>query len=158
MALQIRGDKVDGLSDIFSLGVIVYEMAAGNRPFMGESLATISNRILSQMPCGRSRFWLPSSIRKCHRRWTLDAVLVQAMTKDKAKRFATAKAFAEALHALCALKDLNDLPRRVKGAQEKVVKAGEKIHAVTKKKLKPYLFLTFYKTHIHDRTELPRSF
>jgi serine/threonine protein kinase len=34
---QIRGDKVDGLSDIFSLGFIVYEMAAGNRPFLGES-------------------------------------------------------------------------------------------------------------------------
>ncbi|MCI0693135.1 hypothetical protein L0337_14155 [candidate division KSB1 bacterium] len=47
---QIRGDKVDGLSDIFSLGAIVYEMAAGNRPFLGESLATISNCILSQMP------------------------------------------------------------------------------------------------------------
>jgi serine/threonine protein kinase len=41
---------VAGLSDIFSLGVIVYEMAAGNRPFLGESLATISNRILAQMP------------------------------------------------------------------------------------------------------------
>jgi len=40
----------DDFSDIFSLGVIVYEMAAGNRPFLGESLATISNRILSQMP------------------------------------------------------------------------------------------------------------
>ena len=47
---QIRGDKVDGRSDIFSLGVIVYEMAADNRPFLGESLATISNRVLSQMP------------------------------------------------------------------------------------------------------------
>jgi serine/threonine protein kinase len=34
---QIRGDKVDGPSDIFSLGVIVYEMVAGNRPSLGES-------------------------------------------------------------------------------------------------------------------------
>jgi serine/threonine-protein kinase len=59
---QIRGDKVDGLSDIFSLGVIVDEMAAGNRPFLGELLATISSRILSQMPYGRSRFWHPNSI------------------------------------------------------------------------------------------------
>ncbi|MCI0693132.1 hypothetical protein L0337_14140 [candidate division KSB1 bacterium] len=66
---QIRGDKVDGLPDIFSPGVIVYEMAAGNRPFLGESLATISNRILSQMPYGRSRFWLLISIRKYHWHW-----------------------------------------------------------------------------------------
>jgi hypothetical protein len=49
--------------------VIAYEMAAGNRPFLGESLATVFNRILSQMPYGRSRFWISISIRKCHRRW-----------------------------------------------------------------------------------------
>jgi len=55
---------VDGLSDIFSLGVIVYEMAAGNRSFLGEPLAIISNRILL-----RCRFWLLISISKCHRRW-----------------------------------------------------------------------------------------
>jgi len=36
---------VDGLANIFSLGVIVDEMAAGNRPFLGESLATISRAI-----------------------------------------------------------------------------------------------------------------
>jgi hypothetical protein len=54
---------VDGLSDIFSLGVIVCEMAAGNRPCLGESLATISNRSLSQRPYGRSRFWLPIAVK-----------------------------------------------------------------------------------------------
>ncbi|GEM_PF-3869124 len=46
---EIRSDKVDGLSDIFLLGVIVYEMFAGYCLFLVESLATISNRILSQM-------------------------------------------------------------------------------------------------------------
>lgn len=62
--LSILYFLVAGLPDIFSLGAIVYEMAAGNRPFFGESLATISNRILSQMPYGRSSFRLPISIRK----------------------------------------------------------------------------------------------
>ena len=49
---QICGTTVDGLSDIFLRGIIVDEMAAGNRLFLGESLATISNRVLSQMPLG----------------------------------------------------------------------------------------------------------
>jgi len=56
---------VDGLSDIFSLGVSVYEMAAGNRPLLDEALATISNRIFSRMPDGRSRFRLPISTKFC---------------------------------------------------------------------------------------------
>ncbi len=46
---------IASLSDIFSLGVIVYEMATGNRAFLGDSLATISNCILSQMPYGHAR-------------------------------------------------------------------------------------------------------
>ncbi|MDZ7290418.1 MAG: serine/threonine-protein kinase [candidate division KSB1 bacterium] len=99
---QIRGEKVDGQSDIFSLGVIVYEMATGHRPFLGESIATISNRILSQMPI------LVSDLNPALSP-ALDAVLVQAMAKDKAKRFSTAKAFAEALSAVCALTELQKL-------------------------------------------------
>jgi CHASE2 domain-containing sensor protein len=96
---QIRGEKVDGLSDIFSLGVVVYEMATGHRPFLGESLATISSRILSNMPI------LASDLNP-NLSPALDAVLVQAMAKDKANRFQNAKAFAEALAAVCELKEL----------------------------------------------------
>jgi len=96
---QISGDKVDGQSDIFSLGVIVYEMATGQRPFLGESLATISNRILSQTPLRASELNTKLSP-------ALDATLAQAMAKDKSKRFATAKELAEALEAVRALQDL----------------------------------------------------
>jgi len=95
---QISGDKVDGQSDIFSLGVIVYEMATGQRPFLGESLATISSRILSQMPLRASELNTKLSP-------ALDATLAQAMAKDKSKRFATAKELAEALEAVRALQD-----------------------------------------------------
>jgi len=94
---QIRGDKVDGQSDIFSLGVIVYEMATGQRPFLGESLATISNRILAQMPILASDLNPKLSP-------AFDAALMQTMAKDKPKRFATAKEFAEALLAMDELK------------------------------------------------------
>ena len=58
------------------LFVIVYEMAVGNRPFWGESPATISNRILSQMPILASELNPQMSP-------ALDAVLVHAMAKDK---------------------------------------------------------------------------
>jgi len=96
---QIHGDKVDGQSDIFSLGVIVYEMATGQRPFLGDSLATISSRILSQTPLRASELNTKLSP-------ALDATLAQAMAKDKTKRFVTAKEFAEALEAVRALQDL----------------------------------------------------
>jgi tRNA A-37 threonylcarbamoyl transferase component Bud32 len=96
---QIRGEKVDGLSDIFSLGVVIYEMATGNRPFLGESLATISNRILSHMPI------LASDLNP-NLSPALDAALWQAMAKDKTNRFPTAKAFAEALADVCSLEEL----------------------------------------------------
>ncbi|MDZ7360502.1 MAG: serine/threonine-protein kinase [candidate division KSB1 bacterium] len=97
---QIRGEKVDGQSDMFSLGVIVYEMATGQRPFVGESLATISNRILAQMPILASDLNPKLSP-------AFDAALVQAMAKDKTQRFAMAKEFAEALQAVCVLAELS---------------------------------------------------
>jgi serine/threonine-protein kinase len=102
---QIRGDKIDGQSDIFSLGVIVYEMATGNRPFLGESLATISSRILAQMPVHASDLNPKLSP-------AFDAMLVQAMAKDKTKRFATAKEFAEAMKAVSELKELQGLSKK----------------------------------------------
>ncbi len=96
---QIRGDKVDGQSDIFSLGVIVYEMATGTRPFLGESLATISSRILAQAPVHASA--LNPNLSPA-----FDAMLVQALAKDKTQRFGTAKEFAEAMKAVCELKTI----------------------------------------------------
>ena len=96
---QISGDKVDGQSDIFSLGVILYEMATGQRPFLGDSLATISNRILSQVP-------IRASDLNANLSPAFDAALTQAMAKDKSKRFTTAKEFAEALQMVAALRNM----------------------------------------------------
>jgi hypothetical protein len=57
--------------------MIVYEMAADNRPLLGESLATISNRILSQMPAGvADSGFSPMSP-------AVDAVLVQTYAAEK---------------------------------------------------------------------------
>ena len=47
---QIKGKSVDGRTDIFSLGVMLYEMTTGQKPFRGQDIATILHRILNEEP------------------------------------------------------------------------------------------------------------
>ena len=47
---QIKGRGIDGRSDIFALGVMLYEMTTGQRPFQGEDVASVLYKILNQDP------------------------------------------------------------------------------------------------------------
>jgi tRNA A-37 threonylcarbamoyl transferase component Bud32 len=47
---QVQGKKIDNRSDIFSLGVVLYEMLAGKRPFEAESVTTIIYKIINEEP------------------------------------------------------------------------------------------------------------
>lgn len=47
---QIRGDELDGRSDLFSLGVVLYEMVGGRRPFDGDTFTTLLYKILNEPP------------------------------------------------------------------------------------------------------------
>jgi serine/threonine protein kinase/Flp pilus assembly protein TadD len=80
---QARGEAVDGRSDLFSLGVVLYEMATGRRPFEGESNAEIFAAILRNEPAPPSR-WNPEVPPK------LDEIVLEALEKDPAMRFQTA--------------------------------------------------------------------
>ncbi|MES1211626.1 MAG: serine/threonine-protein kinase, partial [Acidobacteriota bacterium] len=47
---QIRGDELDGRTDMFSLGVVLYELLSGKRPFEGETITTLVYQILHKEP------------------------------------------------------------------------------------------------------------
>jgi protein kinase-like protein len=90
---QVRGETLDGRSDIFSLGVVVYEMFGNQRPFQGESLTTLVYQILHQepppVPCAR-----PDMAPR------LAELLEKMLTKDREHRFPHAGAVVTALAKL----------------------------------------------------------
>ena len=88
---QMSGEKVDGRSDVFSLGVVLFELLSGARPFTG-SLSEIMMAILQNNPPP------PSTIdpaRKVSPEW--DPIVLKALSKDIEKRYQSANEFAEAV-------------------------------------------------------------
>jgi serine/threonine-protein kinase len=79
---QILGQRIDGRSDIFSLGVIIYEMLTGERPFQGKSITAVIHRLLSDKP-------LPLMALGPHSPPELKDILSKAMAKDADQRYQT---------------------------------------------------------------------
>jgi serine/threonine-protein kinase len=92
---QIRGDKVDFRADVFSFGVVAYELLAMVRPFDGKTISTLLYQILSQTPRPLTEA-LPGVPPR------LAAVVDRCLEKDVEKRFASFAEVAVALEALLA--------------------------------------------------------
>jgi serine/threonine-protein kinase len=93
---QAQGHDVTPVSDLYSIGVILYEALAGRVPFEGESAVAVAMKQVAQTP------QRPSSINP-QVSPALDAVVMRALEKEPGQRFQSADAFIAALDA--ALKD-----------------------------------------------------
>jgi serine/threonine protein kinase/Flp pilus assembly protein TadD len=80
---QVRKEKLDARTDLFSFGMVLYEIAAGRRAFTGETVAEIHDAILHQtaVPAHDLNSAVPRS---------LDAVITKALEKDREKRYQSA--------------------------------------------------------------------
>src|ERR1700678_558263 len=77
---QLNGETVDGRSDLFSLGVVLYTVLTGYRPFQGNSALTVSFKVVNRDP-------VPASVLDTDLPPGLDYIIARAMAKDPAERY-----------------------------------------------------------------------
>jgi serine/threonine-protein kinase len=77
---QLNGDVVDGRSDLFSLGVILYTILTGHRPFQGNSALTVSYKVVNRDP-------IPATLLDTALPPGLDYIITRAMAKDPRERY-----------------------------------------------------------------------
>lgn len=115
---QFMGHPVDGRSDLFSCGVILYQLLTGEKPFAGESTTTIMYKVLREEPVPPSQInlALPPA---------LDAVVKKALAKNPNDRFQNGKDFARLLHAAITAQSAPEPAAAQARLDEKVVASVE---------------------------------
>jgi serine/threonine protein kinase len=90
---QVRGEVADARSDLFSLGIMLYELVAGRRPFTGETPADITSAILRDEPAPLTRLRTDLPL-------ALERIVSRCLEKNARQRFQTARDVSNALRLL----------------------------------------------------------
>jgi len=117
---QVLGQAVDGRSDLYSLGVVLYEMISGQLPFEGDSDFETMRAHLDKEPRPLADLvnGIPDALQEC---------VSRALARDSGERFATAREFSQALRSAAGA----ERPGRKAGADSQTLRAADPTESLT---------------------------
>jgi serine/threonine protein kinase len=126
---QIQGNAQDTRSDLFSLGIILYQMTTGVQPFSGSSVSAVCAQIVAIMPP-------PPSHHNSSLPPAFDRIVMRCLAKDPADRYATAEALGASLYPFAHAQEMAAVAPERPSAAAEFVERAERWLVTAKKALK----------------------
>jgi len=165
----LRGDPIDAHSDVYSLGVLLYELLTGTRPYrlksaasiglLDQAIATIEVKKPSTQLEQASAVNRASTVEQLarHLRGDLDAVALKALAKDPAQRYPSAAAMAEDLRRHLDGEPIRARPARIAYLLGKFVRRNGTLLGVSAVALAAILAAVGYAVYRESRAEVTVS-
>lgn len=135
---QVRGEEVSPSSDIFSTGIVLYEMVTGKKPFTGKDTTQILIRVEKENPDFSRKIFknVPKKLKK---------IIKKALEKDPEKRFKNAEEFKKELIKFIGLDFLPEGRKELKRFLERQLETEETLTHIEKKQIKIPFFRGKYR-------------